>query len=356
MSRKKNKSKIPENHRFSIENEDEVLRFLYEECANKVKSSEKDDVDYLCTSFLDDDEITDDCDEEIEEIDENGEFISKKDKDDEIDIDENYIKRYWNEETENGIIEFLYLNEFFYEARIKEEEEEAIKQDRVINKFYCNEMQRRMEELLKIPNREIQREKIFREKIEDPLKKLVENILFNYKLFVPDIDIKTQQRDCITFLYLKFPNFNPWRKTKSFSYFGTIAKHYFLGNKKDYSKSTKILNDYDSNKEEADSKKIENPKVYIEEDPSLDLFNFITESIENELKRNTFSKNDQKVGDVIVQIFKNHEIIGVYNKNQVYQLIKEGTGLETKDITYSLHRFRIAYKSMKQEFIKKRKT
>jgi len=215
-------------------------------------------------------------------------------------------------------------------------------------------MQRRMEEVLQIENREMQREKIFREKIETPLRKLVENILFNYKLFLPDTDSRTQQKDCFTFLYLKFANFNPWRKTKSFSYFGTIAKHYFLGNKKDFSKSTKILHDYDSNKEEADRKKVEDPKPYAKEEVSYDLFNFIINSIEEELNRNTLSKNDQKVGDAIIQIFKNHEILGVYNKNQVYQLIKENTGLETKDITYSLHRFRIVYKVLKQEFVHKR--
>jgi hypothetical protein len=69
----------------------------------------------------------------------------------------------------------------------------------------------------------------------------------------------------------------------------------------------------------------------------------------------SLTKNDQKVGDAIVQIFKNHEIIGVYNKNQVYQLIKESTGLETKDITYSLHRFRVSYKILRQEFNDKNK-
>jgi hypothetical protein len=269
-------------------------------------------------------------------------------------LDEKSVKTYWTDDTEAGIIDFLYLNEFFYENRIKEENEEAEKEKRPINKAYCYEMEKRREEVLKIEDREYLREKIFREKIETPLRKLVENILFNYRLFLPDTDAKTQQKDCFTFLYLKFANFNPWRKTKSFSYFGTIAKHYFLGNKKEFSKNVKILNDYDSNKEEADSKILEDPKPYIKEDASLDLFNFIINSIEQELNKNSLSKNDQKVGDAIVQIFKNHEIIGVYNKNQVYQLIKENTGLETKDITYSLRRFRIVYKVLKQEFVQKR--
>lgn len=337
---KKQSSKSRKKQSLDLQNEDEVLNFLYEECADRDKFK--------------DDQTENECllPDEFEE--ENLTDSELKIKDDELLLDEKSIKTYWTDETENAIIDFLYLNEFFYENRIKEEIEEAENEKRIVNKFYCNEMQRKMEEVLQIEDREIQREKIFREKIETPLRKLVENILFNYKLFLPDTDSRTQQKDCFTFLYLKFANFNPWRKTKSFSYFGTIAKHYFLGNKKDFSKSTKILHDYDSNKEEADRKKIEDPKPYIKEEVSYDLFNFIINSIEEELNKNSLSKNDQKVGDAIIQIFKNHEILGVYNKNQVYQLIKENTGLETKDITYSLHRFRIVYKVLKQEFVHKR--
>ena len=131
---------------------------------------------------------------------------------DESVIDEKSVKIYWTDDTEQGIIDFLYLNEFFYENMIKQEIEEAAKQKRIVNKFYCNEMQRRMNEVVEIEDRIKTREKIFREKIETPLKKLVENILFNYKLFLPGIDIKTQQKDCYTFIYLKFTNFNPWKR------------------------------------------------------------------------------------------------------------------------------------------------
>jgi hypothetical protein len=341
MRKQISKNKKPKKQNFVEESsEEDILNILFDDSNDKAIQDELDDGTEL---------------KPIDELDE--ENLAKSNliiENDKIALDEKKVKTYWTDETENGIIDFLYLNEFFYENRIREELEEAEKEERVVNKFYCNDMQRRKEEVLLISDRLEKREKIFREKIEVPLKKLVENILFSYKLFLPDTDAKTQQRDCFTFLYLKFANFNPWRKTKSFSYFGTIAKHYFLGNRKDFSKSTKILHDYDSNKEEADCKELEEPKQFVKKDPSLDLFNYIIDYIETELNKNSLSKNDQKVGDAIVQIFKNHEIIGSYNKNQIYQLIKENTGLETKDLTYSLHRFRVVYKALKIEFVKKR--
>ena len=338
--KKQRTNKNIEPQSFDNQNEEDLLSFLYEDSDNK--NFVQDELDGI------DDKLTDEL---------NDESLMKSSlsiENDKLVLDEKSAKTYWTDDTEEGIIDFLYINEFFYENRISEEHDEAKKEGRAVNKLYCSEMQRRKEDVLQIIDREEKREKIFREKIEIPLKKLVENILFSYKLFLPDTDAKTQQKDCYTFLYLKFSNFNPWRKTKSFSYFGTIAKHYFLGNKKDFSKSTKILHNYESNKEEADCRKIEDPEQFAKKDASLDLFIYITNCMEAELNKNSLSKNDQKVGDAIVQIFKNHEIIGSYHKNQVYQLIKENTGLETKDITYSLHRFRTMYKTLKQEFVKKR--
>jgi hypothetical protein len=293
--------------------------------------------------------------EEVSDENENDEYVKKKKgcNDDSTEDEERNPKDYWTDETEDAVKEFLFLNEFFYETRIKEEKDDAAKNNRSVNWDYCKEMERRMKKVLEISDRKQQRDKIFREKLEKPLKKIAENILFRYKLFTPDIDSRSQQRDCFTFLYSKFVNFNPWINKKSYSFFGTIAKHFYLGNKKDYTKLLSVNYDYESNKDEADNKKIEDPIPYAKKDVSYDLFHYIIKSIEEEMEKKSLSKNDQRVGGAIIDIFKNHEIIGVYNKNQVYQLIKENTGLETKDVTYSLGRFRVLYGFLKQDFVKK---
>ena len=83
---------------------------------------------------------------------------------DELILDEKSIKTYWTDETEDGIVEFLYLNEFFYENRIKEEHEDAVKEKRPVNKSYCRDMEMKMEAVLQIQDRYSQREKIFRQK------------------------------------------------------------------------------------------------------------------------------------------------------------------------------------------------
>ena len=105
---------------------------------------------------------------------------SSKENDSDSSSDSENDNDYWTEETENAVIEFLYLNEFFFENRIKEEESKAFKQKREVNKHYCLDMQRRKEEVMLNLDRKNVRDKTFRTHIEEPLRKLVENILFNF--------------------------------------------------------------------------------------------------------------------------------------------------------------------------------
>jgi hypothetical protein len=161
-------------------------------------------------------------------------------------------------------------------------------------------------------------------------------------------------------VYGKFANFNPDKNAKSFSFFGTIAKHYLMGEKKDIDKSQQVNLDYDDHKEEADRKEVVELGEKSDLDTSFSLFSFVINNLENEIdkklrnpdEKKGLSDNDLKVADAIVQIFKSHELLGAYNKNHVYHLIKEYTGLQTKDITYSLARFRVFYRLLKQDFIK----
>ena len=76
------------------------------------------------------------------------------------------------------------------------------------------------------------KEKIFRDDIYKPLKKLVENIIFTYKLFRSDVEIRELQEDCMSFLITKMDRYDPSKGTRAFAFFGTIAKHYLMGEKK----------------------------------------------------------------------------------------------------------------------------
>ena len=276
-----------------------------------------------------------------------------------IKIPKKRKKEYWTKETEDAVKEYLKNDFNFYQYKIDKHLEEVeksrgarkeIKLDEdfiLLNQSMVDHTSRR--EVISL------KEKIFRESIYTPLTRLVENIIFSFKLFRAGVDVKTLHNDCMSFVLEKFCNFDPGQNTKSFSFYGTVAKHYLQNKKKEVDKETKSILDYESHSEEAE----ELSQFEIDEESELDssmaLFNHIIDIFEAVIDRPDISKNDAKVADAIVQIFKSHELIGVYSKSAIYKLIKEHTNLETKDITYSLHRFKILYRLKRQEFVKKHK-
>lgn len=260
-------------------------------------------------------------------------------------------KVYWTEDTEVAVIEYLKNDFNFYNVQIERHIEQCSKKNCPIDEVLVYKL-KGLSEKTSDNSFIALKEKIFRERIQKPLYKLIENIMFNFKLIRPGVDVKTQHNDCLSFVYGKFANFIPSKNTKSFSYFGTVAKHYLQNEKKDLDKRIQSNLDYDDHREEADAV----GKFELHEKSDLDtsytLFEHVIKSIDDELNKGGLSENDMKVGDAIISIFRNHEILGAYNKNHVYQLIKENTNLQTKDITYSLSRFRIFYRLLKQDFIK----
>jgi len=260
-------------------------------------------------------------------------------------------KAYWTEDTEAAVVEFL-TNDFnYYNVQIEKYVEDCEKRQKPIDELYVISL-RQSAEKTSNPEVILLKDKVFRDRIQKPLNKLIENIIFNFKLFRPGVDIKTLHNDCLSFVYGKFANFNPDKNTKSFSYFGTVAKHYLQGEKKELDKFIQTNLDYDLHRDEADEMETFELDDKSDLDTSYTLFKHVIDSMESYLDKGHLSDNDVKVGDAIIEIFKNHEILGAYNKNHIYQLIKENTGLQTKDITYSLGRLRAFYRNLKQDFIK----
>jgi len=272
-------------------------------------------------------------------------------------------KEYWTKETEASVKEYLKNDFNFYQYKIdkhKEDVEKSIDKNKAnsrvkvikldVDFILINESMVDHTSRLEIIRK---KEAIFREGIHKPLTRLVESIIFSFRLFRSGVDVKTLHNDCMSHVIEKFCNFDPDQNTKSFSFYGTVAKHYLQNKKKEVDKTTKVVLDYEAHSEEAEEITAFEIDDESDLDSSLALFNNITDIFDGEIDRGDISKNDAKVAEAIVDIFRNHELMGVYSKSAVYKLIKEHTNLETKDITYSLHRFKILYKLKKQEFVDK---
>lgn len=272
----------------------------------------------------------------------------------------NSKKDYWTAETEEAVREYLKNDFNFYQYKIDKHLDEVQKSIEKNRKNSRNKIISLDENFILINQSMVDhtsrgviiknKEEIFRKSIHKPLNRLVENIIFSFKLFRYGVDIKTLHNDCMSHILEKFCNFDPEQNTKSFSFYGTVAKHYLQNKKKEVDKSTKVSLSYEDHSEEAENSLTFELDEESEHDTSMTLFRFITNILENEINKPDISKNDAKVAEAIVDIFKNHELIGVYSKSFLYKLIKEHTNLDTKDITYSLARFKVLYRLKKQQF------
>lgn len=219
-------------------------------------------------------------------------------------------------------------------------------------RYWFTEQEKAIVDYINAPTPE-EKNVIYTKLLYKPMTKLIENIIFTYKLFRSDVDVKELQVDCMSFLITKIDKFNPKNGTQAFSYLGTIAKHYLMGEKRMQYKHIKSNVDIDQTMEEASSKP-ENVVEYDdlgEVDINTSIFESVIERLEEEIQKPKMMTNDRKVGEAIVWVFRNHELLKLYNKNTIYYLLKERTGLETKEITYSLSRFKSFYKVFKANFL-----
>ena len=203
---------------------------------------------------------------------------------------------------------------------------------------------------------EKEKSKIFEQDLYKPFKKLIENIIFTYKLYRIDVDAKELEHDCLSFLITKIDKFDINSGTRAFSYFGTIAKHYLMGEKKVIHKNNLSNTNVEENHNEIvkNEEYVDNPYKENNQDKNIILFESIIKSLEIEIVNEKISLNDRKVAEAIVYVFKNHNMLDVYNRNLIYHLIKERTGMQGKEITYSLGRFKKFYKIFKDEFVNKK--
>jgi hypothetical protein len=128
-----------------------------------------------------------------------------------------------------------------------------------------------------------------------------------------------------------------------------------MGEKRNAYKMTKANLDIDEKVDEASALPENNYELKDGEevkDTNSLVFEGIISKLKEEMKKPKMLPNDKKVAEAIVYIFENHDMLKVYNKNLVYHLLKERTMLQTKEITYSLSRFKSYYKIFKHDFIK----
>tara|TARA_S200002703_G_scaffold22639_4_gene19317 strand:- start:2722 stop:3456 length:735 start_codon:yes stop_codon:yes gene_type:complete len=205
-----------------------------------------------------------------------------------------------------------------------------------------------------------ERNKIYNEFLRYPINKMVESIIRRYKLYRKEYDYEDVHADTLSFLVTKMHNFKPDKNKKAYSYFGTICKHYLLGQLiKDDKKMKSDLSYEDVYK----TVETMDDQIYSIDDHKMQLDDFIKEisaSIKAELQHTKVSETELKVGEALIKILDSWETIfeqvgsgNKYNKNLILSYIREMTDLTTKDIRVGMRRFKKMYGLIKNDKIDK---
>ena len=203
-----------------------------------------------------------------------------------------------------------------------------------------------------------ERNKIYNEFLKDPINKMVESIIRRYKLYRKEYDYEDVHSDTLSFLITKMHNFKPDKNKKAYSYFGTICKHYLLGQLIKDDKKMKSDVSYEDVYKTVETM---DDQMYSIDDQKMQLDDFIKEisaSIKAEIQHTKVSETEYKVGDALIKILDNWETIfeqvesgNKYNKNLILSYIREITDLTTKDIRVGMRRFKKMYLLIKNDKI-----
>jgi len=192
----------------------------------------------------------------------------------------------------------------------------------------CNEMED-----------QVKKSKVYRERIEKPLNKLVENIINRFKFpYFQEIS-ENLQFEVVSFLVLNMHKYQQ-DKGKAFSYFSILAKNHLILNNTDEYKYKKIKQRIDVS---------ENDYVFdiVDEDQERKFNDDVPEFIvlmieywENNLSYIFTKRQEIMIADAIITLFKRSHSIENHNKKSLYLMIREMTGLRTQYITAVVNKMR----------------
>jgi len=204
--------------------------------------------------------------------------------------------------------------------------------------YWGLEEEEAVKKFLLLPPNSPESDRLFENMIYEPLKKLVENIMFTYKIYIPGLTPEEQIMDTISFIAWKMRKFDPSKQTKSFSYYGTIAKNYMMA------QSIKQNKMFDNTIDienvigfEFEQDLYENHEF----EKEIGSYSFLFEIVANDLEKLMetdlkLEANTYKLCEAVIYLLKNYQSINVLNKRQFYFIAREFTGLSAKEITKAM--------------------
>ncbi len=188
---------------------------------------------------------------------------------------------------------------------------------------------------------QVERNKIFNDKINYAFHKLAENIIHTFKFYYTDTDsMASLKHEVVAFLISKLHLYQK-SKGKAYSYFGTIAKRWLIiYNIKNYAK----LKDKATLEEVDEDKKIFNDILNSESNKDLTIFiDLYVKYVDTHLYKLFVKPHEYKIADSIIELFRKRENLDVFNKKALFIYTREITDATTPQITKVIKKLKEIY-------------
>jgi hypothetical protein len=176
----------------------------------------------------------------------------------------------------------------------------------------------------------IEKNKIYKDRIQYPFEKLAENVLNTFKFSYFDVSKEDVMQEVVSVLVQKMHMYKEG-KGKAFSYFSIVAKNYLiLNNNSNYKrfKKTALI---------SEMPETWNPENDFYEEQIGDEYNEFKDLMlvywDQNLTKVFSKKRDIQIADAVLELFRRSQYIENFNKKHLYLLIREMTDCKTHYIT-----------------------
>jgi hypothetical protein len=176
----------------------------------------------------------------------------------------------------------------------------------------------------------IEKNRIYKDRIQYPFEKLAENVLNTFKFSYFDVSKEDVMQEVVSVLIQKIHMYKEG-KGKAFSYFSIVAKNYLiLNNNSNYKrfKKTALI---------SEMPETWNPENDFHEEQLGSEFNEFKDLMlaywDENLTKVFTKKRDIQIADAVLELFRRSQYIENFNKKHLYLLIREMTDCKTHYIT-----------------------
>ncbi len=194
------------------------------------------------------------------------------------------------------------------------------------------------------------REKIFREKIQYPFEKLVENVFNTFKFSYFETGPLDVQKETVSHLVANIQKFQK-DKGRAFAYFSIVAKHYLIFlNNSNYKRFNQLVEIGGDDREE-NTVQLQTEDKHHKNVEMTEFMKLMIKYWETNVGKIFSKQRDLNIANAVIELFRNSDRIDAFNKKALYLYIREISNCKTQQITKVINKMKTAHQKINSSYI-----